>query len=67
MPLFPIMPRHEARKRDAVANELESFKAKQEDSGPPKVNLGDGASLKRALDEAAATVLFDPIHLIGCL
>lgn len=51
------MPRQESKKKDAVANELESFKPKtKKDSGPQKINLGDGASLKRALDDAAAVV-----------
>ena len=51
------MPRQESKKKDAVASELEGFKAKpKKDSGPQKINLGDGAGLKRALDDAAASV-----------
>ena len=51
------MPRQDNKKKDAVASELESFKPKaKKDNGPQKINLGDGASLKRALDDAAAAV-----------
>ena len=51
------MPRQDSKKRDAVASELESFKPKsKKEDGPQKHNLGDGASLKRALDDAAAAV-----------
>ena len=53
------MPRQDGKKKDAVASELESFKPKsKKESGPQKINLGDGASLKRALDDAAAAVSF---------
>ena len=51
------MPRLAGKKKDAIADELASFNSKKE-AGPQKINLGDGASLKRALDDAAAAVSY---------
>lgn len=50
-----IMPRPAGKARDAVADELASFKSDKKNE-PQKINLGDGASLKRALDDAATAV-----------
>ena len=52
------MPKREAKK-DALTSELEGFKPKKE-TEVQKINLGDGASLKRALDDAAAQVRTSP-------
>lgn len=49
--LLPLMAKR-ASKSNPVAAELEGFKKSKQ----TKISLGDGASLKRALDDAASAV-----------